>query len=360
MINKILDMKKINKILVIRFRQIGDAVLSMALCSTLKRTFPEAEIHFVLNKGIAPLFMGHRDIDKIISFDSQELKSPATYIKKVWRVVNEGRYDVIIDMRSTVRTLLFSLLSLRSPFRIGRKKNYAKLLLNYQIDNYDPALKMDMVRRDLLLVEPLSKVRTIQNVDAFSLMISDDEKLVFRKYMEENGIDFHRPVMLVGVTTKISTKKWNSQYMVELLRDFIRLRNDIQLIFNYAPGEEERDAWNIYQSLGAPDNIRIEIKASSLRQLGAMCANCSCYFGNEGGSRHIAQAVGIPSLAIFSPSVEVSDWLPKTDVVADSISVNDITLPENDSDMSYEDIYNKITPELVLAKLKGFIERIGI
>ena len=45
-------MKPIKKILIIRFRQIGDSILAVALCSTLKKSFPDAEIHFVLNKNI--------------------------------------------------------------------------------------------------------------------------------------------------------------------------------------------------------------------------------------------------------------------------------------------------------------------
>ena len=56
-------MKPIKRILIIRFRQIGDSILAVALCSTLKKSFPDAEIHFVLNKNIAPLYEGHPDID---------------------------------------------------------------------------------------------------------------------------------------------------------------------------------------------------------------------------------------------------------------------------------------------------------
>ena len=68
-------MKPIKRILIIRFRQIGDSILAIALCSTLKKSFPDAEIHFVLNKNIAPLYEGHPDIDKVITFDKNENKS---------------------------------------------------------------------------------------------------------------------------------------------------------------------------------------------------------------------------------------------------------------------------------------------
>ncbi|MCF2672748.1 glycosyltransferase family 9 protein, partial [Fusobacterium varium] len=41
------------KILIIRFKQIGDAVLSSVICNTLKKSFPEAEIDYVVYEHIA-------------------------------------------------------------------------------------------------------------------------------------------------------------------------------------------------------------------------------------------------------------------------------------------------------------------
>ena len=60
--------KKINspkKILVVRFRQMGDAILATSLLNTLHKSFPEAKIDFVLNQRIAPLFEGHPSVNHI-------------------------------------------------------------------------------------------------------------------------------------------------------------------------------------------------------------------------------------------------------------------------------------------------------
>ena len=84
-------MKPIKRILIIRFRQIGDSILAVALCSTLKKSFPDAEIHFVLNKNIAPLYEGHPDIDKVITFDKNENK-PVSYTHLR---AHETRHDLV-------------------------------------------------------------------------------------------------------------------------------------------------------------------------------------------------------------------------------------------------------------------------
>ena len=126
----------VKKILVIRFRQIGDAILSAALCSSLKRSFPDAEVHIVLNSGIAPLFSPHPDIDKVIPFTPAENKNLFKYSRKIYDVLSEEKYDVIVDLRSTTRTLLFSFLSLftgHKPYRVGGKKWYSTLLQNSNV-----------------------------------------------------------------------------------------------------------------------------------------------------------------------------------------------------------------------------------
>lgn len=351
-------MQEVKKILVIRFRQIGDAVLATALCNTLKQSFPEAEIHFVLNKAISPLFEHHPAIDKIITFDKEENKKTSLYFSKVWRVTHAAQYDVIIDMRSTIRTLLFSLFSLHTPIRIGRAKWYSRFLHNNRIDNYNEKLSLDMVKRNQMLIAPLEKIRQITYTDKFDLGLSDKERTDFRTYMEIEGINFQYPVLLIGVTTKLEHKKWNVTRMTELLHNILSDYSTLQLIFNYAPGEEEKEAKQIYQNLGSPQNIFINIEAGSLRELIALCSNSSLYFGNEGGARHIAQAMNIPSFAIYSPNSSKSTWLPQNSTQAEGIDPSDIISSKKLHSLSYEEQFSLLTVEEVYKRLKPLLDRL--
>ena len=109
----------IEKIVVIRFRRVGDAILSSVLCSSLRQSFPNAQIDYVLNKEVASLFEGHPDVDNVISFGDDDNTDIFRYSRKVWRLMKSKRYDVIIDTRSTILTLIFALFSLSSRYRIG-------------------------------------------------------------------------------------------------------------------------------------------------------------------------------------------------------------------------------------------------
>src|SRR5690606_23212887 len=162
----------IKKILVIRFRRVGDAVLATAICSSLRKTFPDAQIDYVLNENIALLFEGHPDIDNLITFSDRECCHLFHYLKKVWQVMRANHYDVIIDTRSTVKTLFFSLFSLCTPFRIGTAKSYSFLAHNFRIDNHRDSSK-DMVQHNLMLLEPLEQIAKVNYCPKFTLFVSD-------------------------------------------------------------------------------------------------------------------------------------------------------------------------------------------
>lgn len=305
------------KILVIRLRQMGDAILATPLLSTLRANFPDAQIDFVLNERIAPLFEGHPAINRIITFSDEERHSVLTYIGKVWRMVHQTRYDAIIDMRSTVNTMLFALFSLRSRWRIGIRKPYTWGVFNHRFEGCED--NESMIDHNLQLALPLLMEGAKEDRN-LSLAITEKEQQDFRQYMERQGIDFSRPVMLVGVTAKLVHKTWAEDRMTEVLRRFIAACPQWQLIFNYAPGQEAENARRIFSNIeGKADvsSVFLNIEAKSPRQLAAMAANCTAYFGNEGGARHIVHAMGRPSLVICSPGASKTTWLPQdTDILA--------------------------------------------
>lgn len=342
----------VKNILVVRFRQMGDAVLSTPLLNALRRHYPDAQIDFVLNERIAPLFEGHPAISRLITFTDDERHHALTYIRKVRRIVRETRYDVIIDMRSTVNTMLFALFSRRSPYRIGIRKPYTWMAFNHRFEGCED--NESMIDHNLQLLSPLG----ISNASkAITLHITEHEQRDFRAYMQTQGIDFSRPIMLAGVTAKLPEKTWAEDRMTEVLHRFMAAHPDVQIIFNYAPGQEAENARRIYAGLSGSPNLFLNIEAKSMRQLAAMAANCTFYFGNEGGGRHIVQAMGRPSLVVCSPMASKQTWLPENDeVLTRGISATDID--PKAARLSYAEQYNLISVEHVWTALQAFYQQI--
>lgn len=344
----------IKKILVIRFRRVGDAVLGTSLCSSLRKTFPNAEIHYLLNTPIAALYEGHPDIDQVITFDGKDDKSFFRYIRRAWSIVRANKYDVIIDMRGTVRTLLFSLLSPFTTYRIGTKKGYSFLALNYPVDNRGDKTS-NMIEHNLAFLKPLEKLAELKYCTDFRLYVSDAEKQHFHSCMQQAGIDFAKPVILAVVSARLQHKIWGKERMKQVLQKIID-NYDAQIIFNFVNAEREF-AINIHKEMNNHPNIFTNIEANSLRDLCALSANCNFFFGNEGGARHLAQALDVPSFAIFPPKISKSRWLPGQGERFAGISPDDFCSKSEQKTMSYEQRFNLITVDRVWELLDPMLKQ---
>lgn len=348
------------KILIIRFRHIGDAVISSTLCTTLKQSIPDAEIHFVLNEGIASLFKYHPDIDKIITFNKREVDNLGIYVKKIRKVVKEGNYDIIIDLRSTTRSLLFSLFSLGSKYRIGRKKSYNRFIHNYRIENrykYLEKKDKDIVELTLALAEPLKKEYDIKPNPYFKLYYTEEEYSEYRRYMEDKGIDFSKPVILCAVATRLDFKAWPQDKMQEILQRILN-KYDVQLVFNYGNNIEKEIGEQLHRAMNNDERIFSDIEADDLRKLLVLVANSSFFFGNEGGVRHIAHALDIPAFAIYPPITPIITWLPNRSDRFEGVELGEID-PEAAADdkLSYQQKLSLIDVESVWTRVDKMFEK---
>ena len=351
-----MNSEDVKHILVIRFRRVGDSVLAMGLCHSLRQTFPNAKIDFVINKGIHTLYENHPDVDKPIVFDDEDNKSIVKYLSKVWKTVNSTRYDIIIDMRSTVKTLFFSLFSLRTPYRIGSRKKYGWGILSHRVDNHAKGTG-SRIEQNLMLMNPLAEIATLHKSTEAPLHVEETHKQAFRKYMEKEGIDFSRPVIMATVTARLEYKVWPMDRMKEILRRIIDY-SDAQIIFNFAG--KERDMAMRYQSeLNNDPHIFTNIEAKSLPDLCALLSNCDFFFGNEGGPRHMAQSLDVPSYAIFPPNINKCIWLHDEGERFAGISPDD-TVPLEEQKlrkMTYTERMELITVDDVWTGLKGMLGR---
>jgi len=346
-------MKPVHRIIVLRFRRVGDAVLSTVICSSLRKTFPDATIDYVLNVEIAPLFENHPDIDHIISFTKDEMANWITYLQKVRCIMSSGKYDLIVDIRATVKTLLFSLFSLQTPYRIGWKKVY-----NLFLQNYRPAEPNhgDRLSRLLYLLHPLENYFKILYKRDFTLYITPEEQSAFRVKMENAGVDFSKPMVICAVATRIPHKVWNEERMRQVLERIIE-HYDAQLIFNFADQTEEAVAVQLRNRMDNHPHVFTNVRADNLRDLAAMISLSNFFFGNEGGSRHISQALKIPSFAIYPPTINKYEWLPGANDRYQGIEPADISEEKaKNPKLSFTSKFDLLTVDNVWEKLNPMLE----
>lgn len=88
---------KRKKFLVIRFSSIGDIVLTTPVLRSLRRQYPDAEIHFFVKKSFKDVVLHHPSIDQI-HYLEDDLAKHIAHFKSI-------AFDYIIDLHKNLRTL---------------------------------------------------------------------------------------------------------------------------------------------------------------------------------------------------------------------------------------------------------------
>lgn len=341
------------KILVVRFKQIGDAILSSVICNTLKKSFPNSEIDYVVYEHISPLFEKHQYIDNVISITKEEQKNPFKYIAKVWKVTRKD-YDIVIDIMSTPKSELFTLFSLKSKYRIGRKKPKRGYTYNYKIE--EPKNAKDKVDKFLKMLKPLEKDYHIIYDNNYVITLTSQEKEQMRTKMIGAGINFDRPIYICAANSRRESKIYNPENMKKIVE---RVRDELkgQVIFFYSPAEKDFII-KFYNNFKDKRDLFVNIETKSIRELAMVISNADFFFGNEGGPRHLAQSLDIPSFAIFSPSASKKEWLSNANERHQGVEPDDVG---NSEGLEYWEQYDMIKPEYVFEKIeemsKKFINR---
>ena len=334
------------KILVVRFKQIGDSILASPICNTLKKSFPDSQIDYVVYEHISPIFKNHKYIDNVISITKEEQKNPFKYLLKVWKVTRT-KYDIVIDIMSTPKSEFFTFFSLGATYRIGRKKKYRGYTYTHKIE--EPKDAKDKVDKFLQMLKPLEEKYKLIYDNNYTLTISDEEKKYMKDKMKKAGIDFLKPVVACAINSRVPSKVYPIECMVEVISTLLK-DLDIQIIFYYSPDEKEF-AKNVHEKMLNNDRrIFSNIETSSIRELGMLFSNCDTFFGNEGGPRHLAQSLDIPSFAIFNPDSDKKEWIPNANDRHQGVEVRDIS--ENTENMTRDEKYRLITPEYVVSKIE--------
>jgi ADP-heptose:LPS heptosyltransferase len=186
------------KILLIRFSSIGDIVLTTPVIRTIKKKFPNAELHFLTKKSFEGLVSENPYLSKIITLNShwEEMISQLKF----------ENYDVIIDLHKNLRSkkVAFSLKKTAYSFQ---KLNIKKWLwVNF---------KWNLMPQKHLVDRYFEGLKKLDLLD-------DGEGLDFflpKNFLWNNGIDIPSQFVVYAIGGTFTTKKMPFEKMSELLQN---------------------------------------------------------------------------------------------------------------------------------------------
>ena len=340
------------KVLIIRLKQIGDSILALPVCNTLRKSTPNAEIHFLVYEHIAPLFEYHPAIDKIVTITPNERKSKTAFFRKLKQLRGE-KYDAALDIINTPTSLVITRFT-GAKIQAGfvNKKFRSK----FYPDKIDQ-LGEGAGRRKVPVLEALSI--PLEYDYSIDIPLPQDEVHSMQTALAKAGIVETRPLIAMMVYSRRDYKIWPAKYFIELSNHLIKKYN-AQLYFVYGPGEEQA-VQEIANQVDQSKSVFTQPEAPSTRDLACLLHCVDFFIGNDGGPRHIAHAVGTSTFSIFSPLMSKRGWIPDypnpEHQAIDITDVADVTDSEKDRfKQNLQEYYLKITPEMVIERLDKMLE----
>ena len=83
----------------------GDVVQALPILPVLRERFPQANISWIINRGLEDLLTGHPDLDQIISFDR---RAPWWTWPRFLLNLRRQRFDFVLDLQGLLRTGVMS------------------------------------------------------------------------------------------------------------------------------------------------------------------------------------------------------------------------------------------------------------
>ena len=339
------------KILVIRLKQIGDALISLPVCKSLKQTLPEAQVDYLVYEHIAPLFEHHPAIDNVLTISPEERRNRWKYFQKM-RKIRQAKYDMVIDLLTVPITVLMTRFS-GAKWQIGFDKGkWRSHLYKTPVPHLNTGSSLEA---KLSILKGLPFDVGIQR--SFDVVLKEDEIHAMRNRMTETGITTDRPVLLFSPVSRLAFKNWPDDYFASVV-DYCLVKYDVHAIMVWGP-DEQAAVKCLTEKIKYRDRVHTTIHTRDLRELATLAKNCALFIGNDSGPRHVAEAVGIPTFTIFSPPIGKHAWLPHKGIrhqgvdMCDALDIDVQTWATRVGEFHKrrDYFYRKITPGLVIKKL---------
>jgi heptosyltransferase-3 len=321
--------KNVKKILVIKFRHIGDVLLTIPAIKALKETFPDASISVIVNSGTEDVLTGIPFINEVMVFDRsvKNMHPGKRYMKELvlLKKIRSKGFDMTVALTKGDRAAIMSFLSgarYRLAANPGKKGIIGKRYLYTHLARIDK--QKHMVLQNLDVVGYFGITTDNKEIDFF---IPRDEEFKVKKIFKQYNIKKNDHVVHVHTTSRWLFKCWKDEYIAEVVNWLIN--NGLKVVVTSAPDDKElKKAKKILSLVGdrpaCPESVVGDSMAepvnlgqslldlcgkTSIKELAAISKASDLFIGIDSAPMHIAAAVGTPVIALFGPTEE-SLWGP--------------------------------------------------
>jgi len=280
------------KVLVVRFSSFGDVILTTALFPNLKSAWPGCEVTVLTRREYADLFIGNPCVDHILMFDPS--RQPFSKLLEEVRTVG---FDLCIDLQGNARSYFLRVVGGISRTILVNKSMLARYGLVW-FKRVSPALNKTFRERILDCLGPLEIEKKSEETQLFPAHV--DGIL--------NSFEIAPGTTLIGLApgARHATKRWSPEKFAAVGNHLGKKPGSLVLILGDKSDQAQAD--KVAGLLRVPNKNLVGW--TSLREIMAVVSRLSFMVTNDSGLLHMAEALKIPLVTIFGPTVRALGFAP--------------------------------------------------
>ncbi|MDJ0624805.1 MAG: lipopolysaccharide heptosyltransferase II [Candidatus Caenarcaniphilales bacterium] len=298
-------MKKRNpKILVFRYRFLGDTILTIPFLKQLKQAYPESYVAVLVAPQSGVLLQNCPFVDELIEFDTtrfHKYDSGSLEKKSFWYYAQEIRkrkFDIAFVLKRSFSSAFLSWVA-GIPQRIGFNTEYRGIFLTKKI-NFQ--LKQHEVINFLNhLEEPYNQAPSKGDKMFWPTPQEKSKAINLLKSLNPN-----QKKILIHAASANPHKMWTLNNWASLL--FHLKKKNYSIILSGAPLDGQ-----YYEEICERAEINVDLNLcetqTTLRENISVYEHCNLAICVDSGPMHLAAAVGVPILGLFGPS-DPDRWSP--------------------------------------------------
>ncbi len=275
----------VKKILLIKFKGIGDVILSTVVLKNIRAMYPDAKIDFLTEKPSAPLLTEIPLINEVFVYNT---KNKFEIVKQIL-AVRKNRYDLVLDLYSNPKSAQLTFAS-GARFRAGfpyRGRKYAYNL-------FGPEERGIHHAGDLHL-KFLEKIGIPVRHREQYIVIPGEAKKFAGNFFNASGTGKRFVALVPGGGWE--SKRCDPVKFAEI-GNAVYERFGVKSLILWGKGDLE-EAEEIKKLMG--ERAFLAPKTSFV-EMGAVAEFCKFAVANDSGPMHLISSLGIPVLALHGPT----------------------------------------------------------
>jgi heptosyltransferase-3 len=286
------------KILIIKFRHIGDVLLSTPLVASLKATFPESQIDLAVNDYCAAIVEHHPDISAVFSYPRKEWKKLPFWnrLRKEIGFLHQfsNKYDMVINLTEGDRGHIISAISgAEKRFGYVKSESFLSRIARYD-GSVDWGAEAHTVEKDLSFLSFLDHANRISRVQVGTT--PDDDKQVV-DFLEKNKIDGY---VVIHPVSRGLYKCWAADRFAKVV-DYIEQEAGLRVVLTSSPDPVEVEILEKVISECKSQPL-VTTHDFSLTAYKVLVERAQCFVGIDSAPMHIAASTNTPVIALFGAS----------------------------------------------------------